>query len=69
MKECCKEAMHSNACESQWQTRFYNRHFNISSLRPRDKVLLRTDAFKGKRKLKDNWSDEVFTAAPTGANV
>ena len=26
-----------------------------------DKVLLKTDSFKGKRKLKDNWSDEVYT--------
>ena len=61
MKECCEEARRSNARESQRQTRFYNRRFNASSLRPGDKVLLRTDAFKGKRKLKDNWSDEVFT--------
>ena len=61
MKECCEEARRSNARESQRQTRFYNRRFNASNLRPGDKVLLRTDAFKGKRKLKDNWSDEVFT--------
>ena len=61
MKECCEEARRSNARKSQRQTRFYNRRFNTSNLRPGDKVLLRTDAFKGKRKLKDNWSDEVFT--------
>ena len=61
LRECCVEARKQNALESKRQTRLYNRGFNASTLQVGDKVLLKTDAFKGKRKLKDNWSDEVYT--------
>ena len=70
LRECCVEARKQNALESKRQTRLYNRGFNASTLQAGDYVLLKTDAFKGKRKLKDNWLDEVYKVIrPMGDNI
>ena len=46
--------------EAQRQKRLYDRRTGAATLKPGDTVLLRTDAFVGKRKLKDRWSDDKY---------
>ena len=68
-KQCCVEAHKQNALDSKCQTKLYNRGFNASTLQAGDHALLRTDAYKRKQKIKDNWSDEVYTVIlPVGDN-
>ena len=47
----------AEACQQKW---FYNRKIGAVNLKPGDLVLVKADAFKGKRKIKDRWEEETW---------
>ena len=45
------------ACQ---QKQYYNRKIGAVNLKPGNLVLVKVDAFKGKRKIKDRWEEETW---------
>ena len=45
------------ACQ---QKRYYNRKIGTMNLKPGDLVLVKVDAWKRKRKIKDRWDEETW---------
>ena len=45
--------------EAQQQKWYYDRKIGVMDLKPGNLVLVKADAFKGKRKIKDRWEDET----------
>ena len=46
----------SEACQQKW---YYDRKIGTVNLKPGNLVLLKADAWKGKRKIKDRWEEET----------
>ena len=46
--------------EAHRQKWYYNRKIGTVNLKPGDLVLVKVDAFKGKRKIKDRWEEETW---------
>ena len=46
--------------EAHQQKWYYNRKMGAMNLRPGDLVLVKADAWKGKRKIKDMWDEETW---------
>ena len=53
------EAQTQSTAEAQWQKWYYNWKIGAVELKLGDLVLVKADAFKGKRKIKDRWEDEA----------
>ena len=47
----------TEACQQKW---YYDRKTGVVNLKPGDLVLVKTDVFKGKRKIKDRWEEETW---------
>ena len=47
----------AEACQ---QKRYYDRKIGAVNLKPGDLVLVKADAFKGKRKIKDRWEEDTW---------
>ena len=47
----------AEACRQKW---YYNRKIGTVNLKPGDLVLVKADAWKGKRKIKDRWEEETW---------
>ena len=47
----------AEACQQKW---YYNRKIGTVNLKPGNLVLVKADAFKGKRKIKDRWEEETW---------
>ena len=45
------------ACQHKW---YYDRKIGTVNLKPGDLVLVKADAWKGKRKIKDRWKEETW---------
>ena len=45
------------ACQQKW---YYNRKIGTMNLKPGNLVLVKVDAWKGKRKIKDRWDEETW---------
>ena len=59
-KEAYTEAHMQTNLEADRQKRNYDRVTSTVQLVPGDAVLLKQDAFQGKRKMKDRWGDEEY---------
>ena len=46
--------------KADWQNRYYDRATSTIQLMPGDIVLMKLDAFQGKRKVKDWWSEAEY---------
>ena len=46
----------AEACQQKW---YYDRKIGAMNLKPGDLVLVKADAWKGKRKIKDRWDKET----------
>ena len=53
------EGQAQSMAEAQWQKWYYNQKIGTMELKPGHLVLVKADAFKGKRKIKDRWEDEA----------
>ena len=47
----------TEACRQKW---YYYRKIGIMNLKPGDLVLVKADAWKQKRKIKDRWDEETW---------
>ena len=47
----------AEACQQKW---YYDRKIGAVNLKPGDLVLVKLDAWKGKRKIKDRWEEETW---------
>ena len=48
-----------STAEAQRQKQHYDQKKGAMDLKPADLVLVKADAFKGKRKIRDRWEDEA----------
>ena len=60
LKEAFAVARHLTSEEVARQCRYYDRKAGAVALQPGDVVMVRTDGFVGKRKVKDRWEDGGF---------
>ena len=60
LKEAFAVAKHLNSQEAAKQWRYYDRKAGAVALQPGDVVMVRTDGFVGKQKVKDWWEDGGF---------
>ena len=60
LKEAFAVARQLTSEEAAKQSRYYNRNAGAVALQPGDVVMVRTDASKGKRKVKDRWEEGGF---------
>ena len=47
----------AEACQQKW---YYDRKIGAVNLKPGNLILVKADAFKGKRKIKDRWEEETW---------
>ena len=47
----------AEACQQKW---YYDRKIGAVNLKPGNLVLVKADAFKGKRKIKDRWEEDTW---------
>ena len=47
----------AEACQQIW---YYNRKIGAVNLKPGYLILVKADAFKGKRKIEDRWEEEIW---------
>ena len=47
----------TEACQQKW---YYDRKIGNVNLKPGNLVLVKVDAWKGKRKIKDMWGEETW---------
>ena len=47
----------AEACRQKW---YYDRKIGAVNLKPGNLVLVKVDAWKGKRKIKDRWEEETW---------
>ena len=47
----------TEACQQKW---YYDRKVGTVNLKPGNLVLVKADAWKGKRKIKDRWDEETW---------
>ena len=59
-KEAYTEAHLQTNCEAEKQKRYYNQATSTAQLVPGDVVLMKNDAYQGKRKVKDWWSETEY---------
>ena len=59
-KEAYTEAHLQTNCEAEKQKRYYDRATSTVQLVPGDVVLMKNDAYQGKRKVKDQWSETEY---------
>ena len=60
LKEAFTVARHLTSQEAAMQRRYYDRKAGAVALQPGDVVMVRTNGFVGKRKVKDRWEDKSF---------
>ena len=60
LKEAFAVARHLTSEKAAKQCHYYDRKAGAVALQPRDVVMVRTDGFVGKRKVKDKWEDGGF---------
>ena len=53
------EVQAHSTVEACQQKRYYDRKIGTVNLKPGDLVLVKADAWKGKRKIKDRWDEET----------
>ena len=58
--EAFKEAQVQSTSEAERQKQHYDRKTNAISLKPDDLVLAKADTYMGRRKVKDQWEEELY---------
>ena len=59
LRAALQEAQAQLIAEAQQQKQYYDWKIGTVELKPGNLVLMKADAFKGKRKIKDRWKDEA----------
>ena len=67
-KEAYTKAHLQTNSEAEWIKRYYDRATSTMQLMPGDVILMKLDAFQGKRKAKDRWSEVEYVVTCQVAN-
>ena len=67
--EAFKEAQMQSTSEAERQKWHYDRKANAISLEPGDLVLAKANAYRGRRKVKDQWEEEPYKVEHQVAEV
>ena len=59
LRATLQEAQAQSMADAQWQKWYYDWKIGAMELKPGNLDLVKADAFKGKRKIKDSWEDET----------
>ena len=59
LRSTLQEAQAQSTTETHQQKQYYNRKIGTVNLKPGNLVLVKADAWKGKRKIKDRWEEET----------
>ena len=60
LRSALREAQAQSTTEARRQKQYYDRKIGTVNLKPGDQVLMKADAWKGKRKIKDRWDEETW---------
>ena len=60
LRTALQEAQAQSTTEAQCQKRYYDQKIGAMDLKPGNLVLVKADAFKGKRKIRDRWEEETW---------
>ena len=60
LRSTLREAQAQSTAESCQQKQYYDRKIGAVNLKPGDLVLVKADAWKGKKKIKDRWDEETW---------
>ena len=60
LRTTLQEAQAQSMAEAHQQKWYYNRKIGTVTMKPGDLVLVKADAFKGKRKIKDRWEEDTL---------
>ena len=60
LRTALQEAQAQSMAKAHQQKQYYNRKIGTVNLKPGDLVLVKVDAFKGKRKIKDRWEEDTW---------
>ena len=60
LRSTLREARAQLTAEACRQKQYYDRKVGAVNLKPGDLVLVKADAWKGKRKIKDRWDEETW---------
>ena len=60
LRSALQEVQAQSAVEAHQQKRYYDRKIGTVNLKPGNLVLVKADAWKGKRKIKDRWEEETW---------
>ena len=60
LRTALQETQTQSTAEVQQQKRYYYKKIGAMNLKPGDLVLVKADAFKGKRKIKDRWEEDTW---------
>ena len=60
LRSTLREAQAQSTTEACQQKQYYDRKVGAVNLKPGDLVLVKADAWKGKRKIKDRWDEETW---------
>ena len=60
LRSTLQEVQAQSTAEAHQQKQYYNRKIGTMNLRPGNLVLVKADAWKGKRKIKDRWEEETW---------
>ena len=60
LRSALREAQAQSTTEAHQQKQYYDRKIGVMNLKPGDLVLVKADAWKGKRKIKDRWDEETW---------
>ena len=60
LRTALQEVQAQSTAEACQQKQYYNRKIGALNLKPGDLVLVKADAWKGKRKIKDRWEEETY---------
>ena len=63
MRSTLWEAQAQLTAEAPQQKCYYDRKIGAMNLKPGDLVLVKADAWKGKRKIKDRWDEETWVVS------
>ena len=60
LRSTLQEAQAQSITEACQQKQYYDRKIGAMNLKPANLVLVKADAWKGKRKIKDRWEEETW---------
>ena len=60
LRSALQEVQAQSTMEACWQKWYYDRKIGTMNLKPGNLVLVKADAWKGKRKIKDRWDEETW---------